>query len=266
MDDFIDPLLRQIDSEASIIRRREADEERERQELEKFELDRLHDVEVATQKARAERKTTLDMAWAAAELLNDAGVQPNYWLYTQRKKFFQRRANQGISAVGWPLIAWRNTRYAPTMTHNLILTPTDDARPGVHLSYFDQRHYHNDTPPPDITPDAVHPLSLTPTDEDDMDWPRSWKTLDKTTRLMEVNEIDLFKEAQEIFFETHRSDAPIPDFIKEHKHRIRSIRYNHTGSEKIIRSAIAQLAARHLVIAPEKAAKTIQSRIRMGLE
>lgn len=307
MSDFINEFLHDKNKAAEEIRRREAREEREKLRSERDKLDYEHKTELARQNAIATRKTTLDIAWAAAELLNQSDARPDHWLYTQRPAgFFGRKALQGIAATGWPLLAWRSTRYTPSIVNRLILTPTSEAASGVHLSYFADELPRRDGPVFELRPQDVYPLPAEPTSEHDMPWPTEWTGGVGDGSIMITSERDDHYEMVRSLSKlaTPSSDKKSPSyrvrnrnqayeiylentFDEKERKALREIdeirqsmaqrallvktpytyeRYLRSGSEAAMRRSIAVVAAQHLHIAPEKAARTLARRVKLGIE
>lgn len=272
MTDF-DPFMRAVDHEADVIRRREANEERAKLEDEQARLDRDHNTEIAKRKAIAQRKATLDIAWAAAELINQTDALPTYLgKYIRKpKSLFRRKPLEGISAEGWSLLAWRSTEHNRGTTHRLILTPRGQGPAGVHLSFIDEQTWaFRDDSPLEVSPENVHPLPLEPLSDDDMPWPLSWEGEKDESGVLVNDEIDhrlkliesMAEMAAEFYRETDKTLqlTPFPRAASEYG------RYARKGPEVEIRRALAATVALHLRIAPEKAAATIKRRLALGIE
>ena len=269
----LDPFMRAVDHEADVIRRREADEERAKLEDEEARLDRDHDREIAKRKAIAQRKATLDIAWVAAELINQTDTLPTYLgKYTRKpKSLFRRKPLEGMSVEGWSLLAWRSTEHDRGTTHRLILTPQAQGTAGVHLSFIDEKPQTlDDTSVLEIPPEDVHPLPLEPLSDDDMAWPLSWDgELDENGVLIN-DEIDhrlmLIESNAEMAAEFYRETGKTLQLMSFPRAASEYRRYEKKGPEREIRRAIAATAALYLRIAPEKAAATIKRRLMLGIE
>ena len=305
-ESFLDPFLEQTRKEAARIRREEARAEREKRREERERLDYEHETEQARQKVIALRKTTLAIAWAAAELLNQSDAKPDHWLYTQRPAgFFGRKAVQGIAATGWPLLAWRSTRYAPAVVNRLILTPTSVDNKGTHLSYFAERLPRSGEQADELLPQDVSPLPAEPRSPEDMPWPVTWTSDVGDGGIMTTNERDDEYEIQRMLARFKRENDPDSyqlgerfkyavivggpseqDRAKEIEIRMlrkKSIaqqalrseayasphgyeKYAKSGVEDAMRRSIAIVAAQHLHIAPERAARRLAERAALGIE
>ena len=293
MSDFLNDFEKQMKAEAAATRRSEQAQERERQEEIEAELEFQERNTAAKQKAVEARRTTLDWAWAAAELLNDAKVQPEIWTYThfQKRRFFGRTALQGIAAEGWKLLDWQNTHYWPKPRHTLLLTPHDHGAPGVHLQFFSQIPAPHNTPTPDLLPEDVHTLSKEPLSRGDMQWPprtngsngiysiygsftespRSpkprreapWKETDSLT----IDTYDVIEELRDLHNDmADTMGRPRTEYFMPDPTETDYEEYRRSDIEGAIRRAIARLAAKHLITGPEKAAKAIEARIELGFD
>ena len=268
MSDFIDDFERRVNAEAAEIRDRDEKMEEEELREEKARLDLIHRTEIAKRRSIEERKDTLDWAWVAANLLKEEGVLPAHMMYTKKVTFFTRREIKGISAEGFPLVGWQNNRYHPVEAHTLFLSARDDEDSGVHLAYSTQNPSPSD-PTPEVRPEDVHVLPKEPLSETDMPWPIGVEDPWEIEPFISTEVFDFRKEMVNIFSDLDAPYRDIPEIVAP-EFRAPGERdyaaYRKSGIEKSVRIAIARTAAQHLVINPEKMARTIQTRIALGIE
>ena len=281
MANFLNEFDRARRTAAENMQRQKTADEREKQRAEQETLDEqyAHDtaLRTAVEKAVKERQITLDWAWAAAELLNESGAQPDVWTHTyiQPKGFFGfgRVAVQGIAAEGWPLLDWQNTRYEARTRHSLLLTPRDRNNSGIHLQYFSRSTPFNGSTP-DLQPNEVHELSRIPLSAEDMPWPgiidpsqpEDW--IDQMNGTKKQIALLPWKESFSVTFDGFDADKDMDEMLMEigghPTPRSAGVddytEYRRTKTEEAIRSAIAQVAARHTIVKPQELVERAQSR------
>ena len=273
MDNFINTLQSFAEREAKDIRRREQVDERERLRYEKEDLDRNYAAEVAKRQAIASRKTTLDIAWAAAGLLEQEGVTPFSWIRTYEHKehvggFFRSRTDvterSELVLEGWPLLVWQDARYYERRpTHTLVLTTStqgEDTK-AVNLAHFSHKQfgpsydYHSLSIPTKMTTEDIRPLQAVPLSDDDMLWPRGWRTPRVSSNRayyapVELDDYNAVRPLTEPFY------SPAPDHAA----------YNKLHIEDHIRRAIARTVAQRLILDPKNDSKAIELHKALAIE
>lgn len=252
MDNFLDRLEQLSQREATEIRKRRAAEEKRRLELEKESLNRLSAHERAKGIAIADRQTTLDMAWVAAELLNLHGVQPEYWLrndpVVETRGIFRRERQTGtrrsIVAEGWPIARWQYLRFQPFPTDTLLLTPRSNIK-GTYLMHFIQnrRGMYSYGELRDVDPGDVHPVGKVPLVKDDMEWPNGWPEPAYEGALPELR-----YSAEGTYL---RSSDTGEDSNYD--------RYNKVGIERRIQQSIGRVIAKHTIVGSERVLEAVNA-------
>lgn len=275
MSNFIHDFDEQRREESIDLERLRIDDEREKQRIENEAIDKIHKTDIAVRKAVAERKITLDWAWAAAELLNESGVIPDLWTYEYKKRrmLFGHTAMKGIAAEGWQLFDWQNTYYYPSLKHVLFLSPRDENNSGIHLRFFSQPHYSSGEPIESLKPENVHELSRTPLSDEDMPWPgmidedaynaiggekisirRPWKDGSSLRFASRDIRIDLEKNAEKYGGDLEMFKTIFAPEKTSYDH------YASSGTEKAIRTAIARVAARYIPMTAEDISEKVKDR------
>jgi len=268
MDNFIDSLQSFARREAKDIQQREFADEQRRLRNEKERLDKLHAGEVAKRKATTTRATTLNMAWAAAELLKQSGVAPMSWIrkydhHEGATGFFRKQLKKSersqVVLEGWPLLTWQDARsYDWRPTHTLVLTPESHTTGtlATHLAHFSRTTsgffygYNSERGVIDtkMTPEDILPLQTEPLSKGDMLWPRGWKLprVASDPAFYEPLALEDFDAVRPL---TEPHYGPAPDHATYNKLRI----------EEHIQRAIGRTIAKHFDINPRKATRRIQS-------
>lgn len=263
MEDFTDKLNRLVTQEADSIRQRNAETEEKLLQAEKEKLDKEYIAEQARTQAIADRAVTLNIAWAAAELLKMEKVHPDYWtrsepVYAQRgirKRQHQVGTRQSIVAEGWPLARWSVNEYEkPHTYHTLLLTPNETSL-GTNLASFSQHWMTFQKDPTAVLPEDVKPLGKEPLAEDEpMPWPEMWPIPRYD------GDVPYIKDDITWYF-TKKGHKPNRIFQRANGYRPgEHAAYNEAHTEDHIQRAIGRVVAQHLVITPEKASELLDLR------
>jgi len=244
------------------------------------QVDELYATDVARQQAITERQITLDWAWGAASLLNEANILPtDAWEYdyTEKRGIFGRQAMKDTAGEGWKLLDWQNTRYYPLVRHTLLLTPSDQDNSSIHLRYFSQETSRDNIPYQQLQPADVHELARVPLSATDMPWPDSKppgknnaSVLDTSrgiapqpwqdTLSLTFNAFDRTLDAaqsRQMTTPLLNEDAPTTEQHSAEDYNI----YIRSQTELAIRRAIAGVAAKYLVVSPDMATKSLDQRV-----